>query len=636
MRDFNLRELLEFKPEEGIISLKDSRMVLLHVTALAHLKYELICSLGKDIAQGVLYRLGYRCGMHDAKMIAANYGKEMQFIDLGPIIYQWKGNGQVKIIKELRFGPNLSRYHVEGRWENSHEAEQFVQNYGQAEHPVCWISTGYASGYSSVFAGQEMICVEKTCAGMGHQHCSWEMRTSDNWGNLANKDVYNINFTHSFKNLQTMLAEQKSVDLNRKMTRLMLEGKGVQQIAESLNNIVASQVVIFDCFLNIPAMRWMGMSNHIQIDILRQNLQEYLSKQIPEPVPKPGNPQKQLESKSVTRLSYWMENYEQQSWIIAPIMTGIKCWGYLLVKEENEFSELNLLTIEHASTLCALDYLRQESALEVELRLKGDLLGELFSGEPELEQVQARAMKLGFDLTKPHQIYVVDLIKPDQPGVETNLDDELFEFIKADINNLINRISPGSLVALRKNRIVVVLKILEQDDQTENNDLFPDLARVWVQKKLTGYAPNIVSGRLCTVFTDYRYSYEEAWKAADILRDLGKNDVTTSFEDLGIYAILWESGNKQQLKEYALSMLSPLLAYDREHNTNLLWTLELFLENKCGYSETSKAAFLHINTLRYRLKRVEELTGLNLARNEDRFQAQLSIRLLKILGPYDG
>jgi len=105
---------------------------------------------------------------------------------------------------------------------------------------------------------------------------------------------------------------------------------------------------------------------------------------------------------------------------------------------------------------------------------------------------------------------------------------------------------------------------------------------------------------------------------------------------LGIYAILWESGNKQQLKEYALSMLSSLLAYDREHNTNLLWTLELFLENKCGYSETSKAAFLHINTLRYRLKRVEELTGLELARNEDRFQAQLSIRLLKILGPYDG
>ena len=632
MRNFNLRELLEFKPEEGIISLKESRMVLLHVTALAHLKYELICSLGKDIAQGVLYRFGYRCGMHDAKMIAANYGKEMHFIDLGPIIYQWKGNGQVKIIKELRFGPDLSRYHVEGRWENSHEAEQFVQNYGQAGHPVCWISTGYASGFSSIFAGQEMICVEKTCAGMGHQNCIWEMRTSENWGNFVNKDLYNINFTPNFKNLQTMMAEQKSVDLNRKMTRLMLEGKGVQQIAESLSNIVDSQVVVFDCFLNIPAMRWIGISNHIQIDILRQNLQEYLSKHIPEK----GNPQKQLETKTITRLSYWMENYEQQSWIIAPIMTGTKCWGYLLVKEESEFAELNLLAIEHASTLCALDYLKQESSLEVELRLKGDLLGELFSGEPELKQVQARAMKLGFDLNKPHQIYVVDIIKPVQPDPETGIDDELFEFIKADMNNLINRLSPGSLVALRKNRIVVVLNISKQDDQAENSALFPDLTRVWVQKNLTGYAANIVWGRLCTEFSDYRYSFDEAWKAADILKDLGKNNVTTSFADLGIYAILWESGNKQQLKEYALSMLSPLLLYDQEHNSNLLWTLELFLEHKCGFSETAKAAYLHINTLRYRLKRVEELTGLDLSRNEDRFQAQLSIRLLKILGHYHG
>ena len=632
MRNFNLRELLEFKPEEGIISLKESRMVLLHVTALAHLKHELICSLGKDIAQGVLYRFGYRCGMHDAKMIAASYGKEMRYIDLGPIIYRWKGNGQVKIIKESRFGPNLSRYHVEGRWENSHEAEQFVQNYDRAGYPVCWISTGYASGFASVFAGQERICVEKTCAGMGHRFCIWEMRTSENWGNLANKDFYDINFKLNSKNLQTMLAEQNSVDLNRKMTSLMLEGKGVQEISETLSDIVGAQTVIFDSFLNIPAMCWTGITSHIQIDILRQKLQEYLSKRVPEI----GAPLKQATFKTITRLPFWMENYERQSWIIAPVMTGAKCWGYLLVKEDGEFSELDLLTIEHACTLCALDYLKQESALEVELRLKGDLLGELFSGEePEREQVQARAMKLGFDLKKPHQIYVLDLINPGQPGAKTGIDNEVFEFVKTDINKLINRFFPGSLVAIRKNRVVVVLNISEFIEESNNYATFSNWVRDWMQKNLTGYQANIVWGRVCLQFSDYRHSFEEAWKAADILKDLGKNNVATSFENLGIYAILWESGNKRQLNEYALSMLSPLLKYDREHNTNLLWTLELFLENKCGFSETARAAFLHINTLRYRLKRVEELTSFDLSRNEDRFQVQLSIRLLKILGHYN-
>jgi len=149
---------------------------------------------------------------------------------------------------------------------------------------------------------------------------------------------------------------------------------------------------------------------------------------------------------------------------------------------------------------------------------------------------------------------------------------------------------------------------------------------------LPNYSVNIVWGRLCLEFEDYRKSFQEAWKAASILRDLGRQGENVGFEDLGIYALLWESGNKEQLKDYALSILGHLVDYDREHNTNFLWTLELFLDNKCSLSETAKSAFLHINTLRYRIKRIEELTGIDLSSNEGRFQAQLSIKLLKLIG----
>jgi len=630
MHKFNLRELLEFKPEEGVISLKEDRLVLFQATALGHLKYELICSLGKDIAQGILYRFGYRCGIYDAKMITADYGEEIKFIGLGPVIYRWKGNGQVKVIKELRFGPGLSRYHVEGRWENSHEAEHFVKHYGFTEHPVCWISTGYASGFSSIISGQEMVCIEKTCTGMGHKYCSWEMRTKENWGNLAIKDLYDINYKLNFKNLQTMLAEQESAEVNRKMTQLVLEGKGVRGIAETLSEIIKSSVVIFDRALNIMTVCWTEPGSYIQIESLKRYLQEYLAGEV-----QGGKWRQGLDKKVVTRLSCWMENYEQQTWIVSPVTAGSKSCGYLMVKEENELSELNLFTIEHASTLCALEYMKQQSALEVELRLKGDLLEEIFTGgDLKQEQILTWAMRMGCDLRVPHQVFVIDLLKMGPSIDENSYAEEIFGFVKTGIDELINRLFPGSLVAVRKKRIIVLLGLSGHNEQRNEAAEFTSLTRNWIDKNLVNYAANIVWGRVCSTFDDYRKSYDEGMKAANILRDLERSNENIGFVELGIYSILWESGNKEHLKEYALSILKPLLDYDREHNTNLLGTLKIYLEKNCGLTETAKVIFLHPNTLRYRLKRIKELTGMDLSNDEDRFQAQLSLRLLKTLEVY--
>lgn len=622
MKDFNLRDLLEFKPEEGVISLKENRMVLLQATALGYLKHDLIYTLGQEIAQGILYRFGYRCGVHDAKMVITNYGEEIKNINLGPIIYRWKGNGQVKVIKELRFGPNLCRYHVEGRWENSYEAEHYIQHFGMSEYPICWISTGYASGFSSIITGQELICLEKTCAGMGHKYCSWEMRTRENWGSSAIKDLYDLNFKFNFKNLQTMIAEQKSIDFHKKMTLSVLEGEGIHGIIKILSEILRSHVIIFDRFLNVIALCWHGSNDNIQIDILRQDLQDYLASY-----------KKPIHFSSITKLSCWMENYEQQTWIVSPIIAGTNSWGYLLVKEEKNFSNINLFIIEHASTLCALEHLKKDSALEVELRLKGDLLDELFSNdELSKEEILSRAMKLGCDLKMLHQVFVIDLFSSSVNYNQNNPAGDVFEFIKAGIGDLIKRHLPDSLIAVKKNRIVVLMTHHTEKEKIHNTTSLIKLTRQWVASNLPNYSVNIVWGRLCLEFEDYRKSFQEAWKAASILRDLGRQGENVGFEDLGIYALLWESGNKEQLKDYALSILGHLVDYDREHNTNFLWTLELFLDNKCSLSETAKSTFLHINTLRYRIKRIEELTGIDLSSNEGRFQAQLSIKLLKLIG----
>lgn len=81
----------------------------------------------------------------------------------------------------------------------------------------------------------------------------------------------------------------------------------------------------------------------------------------------------------MTRINYMAGNGVTQTWIASPIAGGSALWGFVLVHEVKELSEIKIMAMEHACTLCSLELLKQGSALEVELRLKGDVLNDLFS-----------------------------------------------------------------------------------------------------------------------------------------------------------------------------------------------------------------------------------------------------------------
>lgn len=78
-------------------------------------------------------------------------------------------------------------------------------------------------------------------------------------------------------------------------------------------------------------------------------------------------------------------------------------------------------------------------------------------------------------------------------------------------------------------------------------------------------------------------------------------------------------------------VLAPLIAYDRENSVSLLDTLAVFLDCDCSWARTSRALHLHVNTVHYRVRRIEELTGRELARLAD--QCELRTALLCAAGP---
>lgn len=97
------------------------------------------------------------------------------------------------------------------------------------------------------------------------------------------------------------------------------------------------------------------------------------------------------------------------------------------------------------------------------------------------------------------------------------------------------------------------------------------------------------------------------------------------FTDLGTYRLLFTHPDRALLASMRNEKLSKLLAYDARHQASLLDTLRVYLETGGSPLETAARTFTHRNTVRYRIAKIEELTGEDLSRSETRFTFLLAL-----------
>lgn len=178
----DLRRLLRFEPDSGAIWLGDRRMVLMHTSALAALRQDLMNSVGADHARRILTRMGYASGLSDAEYAIKqrpNDSMESQFL-VGPQLHMLEGAARVTPTK-LTFDVAAGQFHGEFRWDHSWEAYAHQQKFGVVADPACWVLLGYASGYTSAFMGKLILFKETRCAACGDDHCQIVGKPIEEW-----------------------------------------------------------------------------------------------------------------------------------------------------------------------------------------------------------------------------------------------------------------------------------------------------------------------------------------------------------------------------------------------------------------------------------------------------------------------
>ncbi|MBI3371844.1 MAG: sigma-54-dependent Fis family transcriptional regulator [Betaproteobacteria bacterium] len=182
----DLRARVHFCAETGQIWLHEHRMLLVHAEAQASLRKELIDTLGRERAQGLLTRMGYASGVRDAELARtrAQNCSDIEAFMTGPQLHTLEGIVRVTPVK-LELDRVAGKFYGEFLWENSWEGQWHRHYYGIHSDPVCWTQIGYACGYTSAFMGRTILYKEVECTGAGHNNCRIVGKPVEEWEDAA-------------------------------------------------------------------------------------------------------------------------------------------------------------------------------------------------------------------------------------------------------------------------------------------------------------------------------------------------------------------------------------------------------------------------------------------------------------------
>ena len=149
---------------------------------------------------------------------------------------------------------------------------------------------------------------------------------------------------------------------------------------------------------------------------------------------------------------------------------------------------------------------------------------------------------------------------------------------------------------------------------------------------LSGFSVTVASSRWTQDPVDLYRAGKEAVLAANVAEAEGK--ATLAFEDTGSYRLLLPAMSEDpgELERFYEETVSPLAAYDDQYETELVNTIEAYLDNDGNVTPTAEQLFTHRHTIRYRMERVKELCGHDITSTEGREKLGLGLKAMRVLG----
>ncbi len=422
-----------------------------------------------------------------------------------------------------------------------------------------------------------------------------------------------------------------SMDVHNKLTRLVLKDRNFNEIVFTLAQLIGRDIVVQDQFFKIIGSYLTEEEDNL--DFLEKSMSEDLweYKIFRELMQQVNN------LKQAVLLPPFPDGGMNRARLIAPITLANNILGYVSILEHSKqkLGDMEFLAIEHAVTVFTIKMMQSKIAYEVEERVSGDFLDDLLNGSyHSSEDMIHRASYLGHDLTEPYQVIYLDIDdcsdhlykKKGNESMISQLKRRVFDIVK----NCVEERIPSSITGIKSDAIVVAAPC-------PGNKSDPGLDEIayFLKDKVKQLIPEITVsigiGKVGSSIEEIKNSYQEARRAIFISRKFNKKDHVIAYESLGAYKLLFNVSDETDLQQLVDQALGPLLNYDRKKkNEVFIQTLRQYLFSNCNNQKTAESLFIHLNTLKYRLQKIQEIAGIDLHNPETRLNLQLALKVLEI------
>lgn len=317
-----------------------------------------------------------------------------------------------------------------------------------------------------------------------------------------------------------------------------------------------------------------------------------------------------------------------RSWI-RPVYADGDRVGHVVLLPGPESDEMVEAAAGQVAMACSLALLRERAASRARAEAIEQVLWDLLQGPVEHRlAARTRAHQLGVSLLGALRVLHGRIENVDELAAEHGWDTSHTDRVRREVLRTVRSSEDGrglALASLRGNTLVAIAADL---GRAEAKDLVTTFSTA-THRQRPGLRTTWGVSREHRDVLELPAALNEARTASSAARRLGGENVLL-YEELGIVRLLLGSGDDPDLQTFIDEVTGPLLAYDRENDGALVRTLRAYFDADCSQRLAAERLFVHHKTLRYRLERIRQLTGLDLARHEDRMRADFALRLLQV------
>lgn len=425
---------------------------------------------------------------------------------------------------------------------------------------------------------------------------------------------YETRFVDIAKSINERISEQnldkfsRALNIQQRLTRLVLEGGGFWELAEMLADLVGHSISIendrFEAIANKniaevdSARRYTILHGRTNPQLIEALEGEYLPKirESLHPVYLPVMPNVGLE----------MER------LLAPIVVHGDIYGYMwIIADVHALSPIDMMAIEIGATVAALLMLYQESLQAAEASLKGNLIAQLIEGDGSRQTILSdQSLRYGVDLRQPCQLLMIGLRHTQPPQVTS---------IYRSVNQILTQTEQDAVAAQFAGQVLVLIQAnqdvealaatLAQRLSPSNGGMRIGISAIFIGADKVGAA------------------HHQCNEVLEIAQRLRSQKQVQRFAELGYIHTLFQAGRPSLERNSQVPILRQLLA---EKQADLFHTLETYLDAGGNSVQTADSLHIHRSTLNYRLARIREICAVDISSPGARINLQIALKLMRL------